>query len=244
MTDSAPTPETLRQKHEAQWDPEEPYGPLALRTYRAISWIRAARGQGADNPDVTFILYWIAFNAAYAKDLSKKLAEDEFVDYFERLLLLDHCTIRLAIQRHFPEVICRFLENEYAFKVYWKHQNGEVEDAVWEHEFAEEWKRLEKALQRHTRKNTTTVLTTLFGRLYTLRNQLVHGGATWKGSLNRKSVGDGARIMEILVPIFVEIMVDNPKEDWGLPHYLARPNLRLGKREEEPASRDLSAGGV
>lgn len=233
MTYAVPTPEALREKHEAKWDPEVPYEPLPLRTHRAISWLQAAYEQGVDDPDVAFILRWIAFNAAYAKDFSKELAEKEFRNYFSELLRLDDRdgTIRYAIQKHFSGVVGRFLENRYVFKVYWEHQKGEVGDAVWEQEFAKDWKRIEAAMQPDT-KNTRCVLTSLFQRLYTLRNQLVHGGATWKGSLNRKSVEGGARIMEILVPIFVVIMMDHPEADWGPPHYLARPNLRKGKPGE------------
>ena len=63
------------------------------------------------------------------------------------------------------------------------------------------------------------VLSILFDRLYVLRNQLVHGGATWNGSVNRAQVGDGARIMAFLVPLFVSLMLENPGEPWGAPRY-------------------------
>ena len=233
MTYAVPTPEALREKHEAKWDPEVPYEPLPLRTHRAISWLQAAYEQGVDDPDVAFILRWIAFNAAYAKDFSKELAEKEFRNYFSELLRLDDRdgTIRYAIQKHFSGVVGKFLENRYVFKVYWDHQKGEVGDAVWEQEFAKDWKRIEAAMQPDT-KNTRCVLTILFQRLYMLRNQLVHGGATWRSSLNRDSVRDGARIMAALVPKFIDIMLDFRKAQWGPPYYRSFPNLRLGKREE------------
>ena len=63
------------------------------------------------------------------------------------------------------------------------------------------------------------ILTCLFDRLYVLRNQLVHGGATWNSSVNRQQVGDGARIMAFLVPLFIDIMMDHPQSDWGAPYY-------------------------
>ena len=59
----------------------------------------------------------------------------------------------------------------------------------------------------------------LFDRLYVLRNQLVHGGATWNSSVNREQVKDGANILSFLVPIFVDLMMDNPQTDWGAPYY-------------------------
>ncbi len=36
---------------------------------------------------------------------------------------------------------------------------------------------------------------------------------------NRDQVRDGARILGFLVPIFVDLMMDNPDENWGLPYY-------------------------
>ena len=73
-----------------------------------------------------------------------------------------------------------------------------------------------RALARH---DTHTILSMLFDRIYVLRNQLVHGGATWNSSVNRDQVRDGARILGFLVPIFVDLMMDNPDVNWGLPYY-------------------------
>ena len=69
------------------------------------------------------------------------------------------------------------------------------------------------------KEDTVAVLMTLFNRLYVLRNQLMHGGATWGGKVNRRQVGDGAAIMGALVPHFVDLMMDHPDEDWGEPPY-------------------------
>ena len=68
-------------------------------------------------------------------------------------------------------------------------------------------------------KDTKVVLSMLFDRLYVLRNQLMHGGSTWNSSINRDQVRDGARILGFLVPIFVELMMDNPDVAWGHPYY-------------------------
>ena len=52
-----------------------------------------------------------------------------------------------------------------------------------------------------------------------LRNQLVHGGATWNGQVNRDQMRDGAAILAFLVPVFVDIMLDHAHEDWGDAFY-------------------------
>ena len=64
------------------------------------------------------------------------------------------------------------------------------------------------------------MLSVMFDRLYVLRNQLVHGGATWNSAINRDQVRDGAAVMGSLLPVFIDIMMDNPGVDWGRPYYL------------------------
>jgi hypothetical protein len=63
--------------------------------------------------------------------------------------------------------------------------------------------------------HTDTVLSIVIDRLYVLRNQLVHGGATWNSSINRAQVKDGAQILLAIVPIVIELMLDHPAEDFG-----------------------------
>jgi hypothetical protein len=52
-----------------------------------------------------------------------------------------------------------------------------------------------------------------------LRNQLVHGSTTWNGTVNRGQVRDGAAELNCLLPVMIEIMMDNPNRDWGKPFY-------------------------
>ena len=46
--------------------------------------------------------------------------------------------------------------------------------------------------------DTRKALNILFDRLNVLRNQIVHGSATWKSGVNRDQVEDGARVMAVL----------------------------------------------
>jgi predicted metal-dependent hydrolase len=59
----------------------------------------------------------------------------------------------------------------------------------------------QKVISRALReRRTARILSTLFDRLYALRNQLVHGGATWSSSVNRDQVRDGAAVLGSLLP--------------------------------------------
>lgn len=49
-----------------------------------------------------------------------------------------------------------------------------------------------------------------FMRLYTLRNQLMHGGATWNSSVNRAQVRDGRSLLARMIPVMLGVMMSNP----------------------------------
>jgi hypothetical protein len=63
--------------------------------------------------------------------------------------------------------------------------------------------------------HTTTVLSIILSRMYTLRNQLIHGGATWNGSVNRDQLRDCSAFLGKLVPFVIKLMMDNPDTLWG-----------------------------
>ena len=73
---------------------------------------------------------------------------------------------------------------------------------------------MKKAKLALAEKDTERVLNELFDRLYVLRNQIIHGGSTWAGAINRAQVQDGSEILASLIPVFVELMMDNPDHPW------------------------------
>jgi len=74
------------------------------------------------------------------------------------------------------------------------------------------------ALRAHralAERDTVTVLGVVLSRIYTLRNQLMHGGATWNSSVNREQIRDCTNLLGKLVPLVIEIMLDHPETRWG-----------------------------
>ena len=67
--------------------------------------------------------------------------------------------------------------------------------------------------------NTKAMLGILFQRLYVLRNQLIHGGATWNGKVNRPQVESGTAILGDIVPVVIHLMMNQPNQVWGDPIY-------------------------
>ena len=48
-----------------------------------------------------------------------------------------------------------------------------------------------------------------------LRNQLVHGGATWNSQVNRAQLADAVAILGTLVPLVLTVMMDHPDQAYG-----------------------------
>ena len=215
-------PEKLKEKQRGIRD-DFPL-PLTLRVHRALSWLRRAEDE-EDDLDVRFILLWIGFNAAYAGDLDRALDGDgkaghereRFDQFFAALVEMDEGNrIYDVIWERFSQEIRLLMDNKYVFAPFWKHQSGEFGGAGWEVSFASAKHAANRALAE---KNTAVVLSILFDRLYVLRNQLIHGGATWSSGANRSQVRDGASLLGCLLPVFIDLMMDNPGRDWSMPNY-------------------------
>ena len=214
------TASILREKQSAIWPEGFPEDDgLALRVHRAISWIERAE-QETEDLDSTFVFYWIAFNAAYAQDILETHDTTErrnFGRYFSSIVTLDtHDRIFSAVWNRFSDSIRVLLDNKFVFQQFWNYHNGVSGYDQWEASFRSSRIAVGRALGS---SDTETVLSILFDRLYVLRNQIIHGGATWNSSVNRDQVRDGARIMAFLVPVFVELMMDNTDKEWGPPYY-------------------------
>ena len=217
LPESGVTHEELQRQCLEGWDslPDA----LQLRIHRALSWIGRAEKEAEDD-DAAFIFYWIAFNAVYAEDSQEAERASErrsFREYFSKIVGLDKDNVVYdAIWERFSHEIRVFLNNRYVFEPFWKFHNGVSGYDEWEDSFDRSKRAAGFALAR---QDTSAILSILFDRLYVLRNQLVHGGATWRSSVNRDQVRDGRRIVAFLVPRFVQIMVANPQEPWGAPYY-------------------------
>jgi hypothetical protein len=191
---------------------------LGLRVHRALSWLGRAETE-TDDPDTRFILLWIGFNAAYAADIERDTESERgiFQTFFEAVVQLDsEDRVYRAVWQRFPQEIRILLGNRHIFLAFWKHQNGVPGYEDWADRMSTSQRAINGAIAR---KDTAKILSVLFDRLYVLRNQLIHGGATWKSSVNRSQVNDGAALLGLLLPIFIEILMDNPGHEWGRPYY-------------------------
>jgi hypothetical protein len=190
---------------------------LSLRVHRALSWLeRAEAERKRGDTDAEFIFLWIAFNAAYASQYnydSKQAERSAFEDFFERLVGYDdNKTLYTIIWNEYPGVIRSLMDNEYVYQPFWNCVNESQPDSSWKDSFAKA-----KSASHHALANQDVVqsLSIVLHRLYTLRNQLIHGGATWNGKLNRQQLKDSTALLGRIVPVVLCLMMEHGHETWG-----------------------------
>ena len=189
---------------------------MGLRVHRAINW--SGRAEATAEDDARFLFLWIGFNAVYADEEEVQDAaapeRDAFQRFFQRVARLDDGQRVYDSIRATSRDACGFSATTRTFTHVWKHHNGVevVEDR-------NEWLRTSERRVRRVleEQDTVRVLRLVFDRLYALRSQIVHGGAIWNSRVNREQVRDGAAILAFLMPVFVDVVMDNPHEGWVRP---------------------------
>ena len=184
-----------------------------VRLHRAISWLKRAEQEAGDH-DARFIFLWIAFNAAYAQEFGFEQPEREVLrSFLARLVKADSAnTLHQVVFKEFTGPVRLLIDNKFVFDPFWR--------ALRDHDSSQQWgERFNRdkraALRAVVGKDTVKVLEVVFDRLYVLRNQLVHGGATWNSKINRRQVTDGANLLHSLMPAIIALMLAHPEMDFG-----------------------------
>ena len=198
--------------------------PFTLRIHRALSWLQRAEAAGTDD-DVAFVCLWIAFNAAYAQDLGSRVdnasERQTFRNFVDQVCQLDaEKSLSQLVWQVFPGPVRVLLNNQYVIQPFWDAVNNPRSDGSipehWRESFEEARQRVHRALAQ---QDTERVLYEVFVRLYTLRNQLMHGGSTWNSSVNRAQVRDGRALMARVLPVMLAVMMNHPAQFEGRPFY-------------------------
>jgi len=201
---STMTAGALRERHRETRDAQSE--ALAIRLHRAISWLQRAEANGDDH-DTRFIQLWIAFNAAYAGEFDGERSERERVATFvSRLVAIDRQQqLHALLFQQFTGPIRQLIDSRYVFAPFWI--------ALRDYDSSERWKQRfdasrKAAMDAVLGQRTAELLTLILDRLYVLRNQLVHGGATWNSSINRAQLRDGCALLSALLPAMITLMME------------------------------------
>ena len=198
----------LTRKLKASTLPES----LTIRIHRAISWLKSAEKQEG-NLDMKFISLWVSFNACYAVDingLNSKPEKAKLREFTSSLVHFDRTRLYNLFWEKFSGPVKVLIENKFVFEKFWEYTRGESDD--YQVAFS---KSVIQASNCLSKQNIEGLLEVVLERLYTLRNQLIHGGATYNSKLNRAQLRDACNIMQLLVPIIIDIMLENGEHDWG-----------------------------
>ena len=199
------------------------------RIRRVNSWLDHSRK--VTSADEKFIFLWIAFNAAYGVEPKRgrgsysypKHDELNVIEKFlENILKKDTSqTIQSILFEKsradwFKQSIQRIMKNEFLYDPYWQEvRNGS--GRAWEKKFKAN---NEAMLNNYKDCKIKPVLVAVLFRLYTLRNQIFHGGRTFAASWGKKALEDGGKIMAELVPAVLSVMKAHSRSDiWGRVAY-------------------------
>lgn len=192
-------------------DAEESY---RIRLHRARSWLRQAEAVHESDPDGCFIFLWIAFNAAYARQFGEGETERKRLrGFIDGLLQVDTGQrLHALVMQQFSGPIRCLIGNRFVFEPFWQALRAHDASDRWQKDFAAANK---QAMAAVLERDTARVYDIVLARLYVLRNQLVHGGATHGSRVNRQQLMDANRLMRALVAQVIELMAANPGHDWG-----------------------------
>ncbi|WP_291371413.1 MULTISPECIES: HEPN domain-containing protein [unclassified Acinetobacter] len=188
-----------------------------LRIHRGLSWLKKSVELDSDL-DLKFMSLWISFNAIYAQDAGLNQDKQSLRQFLYLICQKDQeHKIYHILWDKFSQPIRLLLENPYVYQGFWDYQNQKISQRSWKEDFDQEKKKVHKALQE---KSSVDILFVVFNRLYTLRNQMIHGGATYNSSVNRRQLQDTCNILVALLPIFMLVLLENAKTlDLGKPFY-------------------------
>lgn len=188
-----------------------------LKIWRSLSWLKNAEHN--EQLDIKFVSLWIAFNAAYADELSDIQGDKNTFINFLRSVCKYNTTnsLQKILNKYHQTKIKQILELPYTFQPFWDFYNGKKTENDWLRMFNAAKKRANTAWNQ---KETHITLHVIFNHLYTLRNQLIHGGSTFNSKVNREQLEIGCVLLGEIVPEILQIMMENFTEvDWGKPFY-------------------------
>lgn len=188
---------------------------IRIRLHRCMSWLQRVEELSrvdADAVDARLIYGWIGLNALYGRwDMdSREPMRDHaaLMEFIKRLCVIDDGRIIPVLLDEHKKLVESLVMDEFLNRFYWRNP-GEAEAQRTRSS-------VHRVREMYREKKYRLVLEEVLGRIYVGRCQLVHGGATYGSRLNREPVRRSARMLDLLVPMFVRVIIDGAWTDaWG-----------------------------
>jgi hypothetical protein len=198
---------------------------IRIRIHRCCSWLQRVEEIGDDGAlDAALIFRWIALNSLYGRwdeqrrePLPDRTCLPAFLD---RVMELDADGRIVGVLDEHRKLVMAIFDEEHLARYFWEDP-GE--------------KRARKARKTYYDARTwyqqgqhRMILGRLAERIYFLRCQIVHGGSTFRGGVNRTPVKRCNIMLGHLIPPVLLVMMDHGVDaDWGPicypPHERAAP---------------------
>lgn len=209
----------VAREYKRRWQSHPAHGgegftDLTIRIHRCCSWLGRAQhvaGESGDSAlDDQLVFLWIAFNALYGRwdPESNHPARDiqSVRDFIRDVTALDQGAGRNLLGGLLEDerpLVERIFDNAYLDHYFWRGlEDGEGEDE-------ETWRNMPRKGRHYLDAGQTerALDRLLLYRVYQLRCQLLHGGATHGGRLNRGSIADCGRFLHLFLDRSLEILL-------------------------------------
>lgn len=187
--------------------------PTLIRIHRCFSWLqRVEEIKDSGATDAALIFQWTALNSLYSQwneDLREPVSDRESLPPFlDRALQLDADDQISQVLKDHRKLGMSIFDDEYLTKFFWEDPTDERARKAKKTKFdARTW---------YVEDRLSLILERLLERIYFLRCQLVHGGATFGGRLNRTVLRRCSTMLGHLLPAILLALIDHGyDEDWG-----------------------------
>ena len=195
----------------------------SLRAQRVSAWLKHARitdkvSAYEESPAVSFVLYWIAFEAAFV--VARVSDECQMKHFITQAVTADKKTFTKTLAQNREHAV-KIMEMRVTHKGFWEKGDLRTHSEWWKN-FGEELKDF-----KSQKASTAEQLCTVFERLRIVRHQIFHGGSSMDKSLGKTQVEHGLKLLAAFIPKFEKAIKDgmkkSPPTNWEqvpFPHVL------------------------
>lgn len=193
-----------------------------LRIQRSLSWLKKAAYLSEDL-DLQYVSLWISLNSICIQATSYENSLSQLDEFIHKIYQHDQAhKISQLIWGKMDLHIEQILQSPYLMQSYWDFKNQAISETAWKSSFEHEKKHIQNILDT---KDSRMMLIILFKRMQTLRAQILQGGSSYNGAVNRQQLKSCCHVLLFILPIFLEILIENPKIfDYQKPYY---PNVQV-----------------
>lgn len=162
--------------------------------------------------DIAVVFRWIALNSLYGiwdGDIRQPTPDRESLESFlDMVSEIDRDGLLPVVLDEHRKLVMSIFKDEYLSKLFWEQPTERQAKRARKTRYdANTW---------YLEKQYRLILEHLVERIYFLRCQLIHGGSTLGGQLNRDAVRRCATMLGHLLPTILVVMIDHgADEDWG-----------------------------